>query len=128
VTKRTTDMTPAEDERYRKRDVRTPTTGRMSDRHRDAIQVGRLLERLQKVAHGEIQMTQTALKAAEILLRKSLPDLSSVELTGADGGAIQVVSEVAPTLSIEQWVLLAHGQPVELKAIQRSPSIPADAA
>jgi hypothetical protein len=29
------------------------------------------------------------MKAIEILLRKSLPDLSSVEVTGEDGGAIQ---------------------------------------
>jgi len=31
------------------------------------------------------------MKAIELLLRKSLPDLSSIALTGGNGGAIQIV-------------------------------------
>ena len=46
--------------------------------------------RLQAHVEGQIQMTPTQIKAAEILLRKTMPDLQSVSLTGADGhGAVQ---------------------------------------
>jgi hypothetical protein len=39
---------------------------------------------------GGGEMSPTRMKAIEILLKKSLPDLSSVELSGKDGGAIIV--------------------------------------
>ena len=52
---------------------------------RERIQTGVLIDRLENHAVGNIEMTQTQLKAAEILLKKALPDLQSVALTGADG-------------------------------------------
>lgn len=45
---------------------------------RDKNKIGNLMARLKKHADGEIEMTSTQLKAAEIFLRKTLPDLSSV--------------------------------------------------
>ena len=50
-----------------------------------------LINRLQGHAFGEIEMTQTQLKAAEILLRKVAPDLARQEVTGADGKDQQIV-------------------------------------
>lgn len=35
-------------------------------------------------------MSPSRIKAIEILLRKSIPDLQSVELSGPEGGAVQV--------------------------------------
>lgn len=45
-----------------------------------------LVKRLTDHVVGKTEMSQTQLKAAEILLKKSLPDLASVELSGKEGG------------------------------------------
>lgn len=58
------------------------------DRWRSKIQVGNIITRMTKVANGQADATTAQMKAAEILLRKSLPDLSSLELTGDVGGNI----------------------------------------
>lgn len=49
---------------------------------RKKIQTSQLINRLQQNANGEIEMTQGQIKSAEILLRKSLPDLGSITLSG----------------------------------------------
>jgi len=72
---------------------------RMNPRHQDAvrekIQASQLINVLQNHALGKTdELSASRLKAIEILLRKSVPDLSSVEMTGADGGAMQIVTEV----------------------------------
>jgi hypothetical protein len=51
---------------------------RQADSTRAKIQASQLLNRLQDHAHGKVEMTSTQIKAAEICLRKSLPDLSAV--------------------------------------------------
>lgn len=57
---------------------------------RAKIQASQLINVLQKHAlSGEGEIPLSRMKAIEILLRKSLPDLSSVEMSGPDGGAIQ---------------------------------------
>lgn len=67
---------------------------RINKRHQDAvrerIQTSQLINVLQAHAlNGDGEFPPTRMKAIEILLKKSLPDLSSVEMTGADGEAIQ---------------------------------------
>jgi hypothetical protein len=59
---------------------------------RKKIQVSQLLNVLQKQALEEDapELSATRLKAIEILLRKSLPDLSQVALTGGEGGPVQI--------------------------------------
>ncbi len=57
---------------------------------REKIQIGVLLNLLSRHAKGEHEISATRLKAIEILLRKCLPDLSTVEHTGPDGGALTV--------------------------------------
>jgi hypothetical protein len=60
-----------------------------SNEVRAKIQVSQLINRLNDNALGKIELTQGQIKSIEILLRKSIPDLSATELTGANGGAIQ---------------------------------------
>lgn len=62
---------------------------------RAKIQASQLINVLQNHAlKGTKDFDPTRMKAIEILLKKSLPDLSSVEVTGADGGAIQSVTRI----------------------------------
>lgn len=46
------------------------------------IQASQLINRLTKHALGEVEMTASQVRAIEILLKKTLPDLQSIELTG----------------------------------------------
>ncbi len=46
------------------------------------IRVGKIRTRLEQHIFGEIDMTATQIRAAEILLRKVIPDLTSTEWTG----------------------------------------------
>ncbi|MBT2300382.1 hypothetical protein J7E70_07880 [Variovorax paradoxus] len=56
---------------------------------RSKIQASQLIKVLQDHAlKGEKDFDPTRMKAIEILLKKSLPDLSSVEHTGEGGGPI----------------------------------------
>jgi hypothetical protein len=49
---------------------------------RERIQTSMLLNRLSEHALGNVEMSATAVRAAEILLSKALPSLSSVEHSG----------------------------------------------
>lgn len=67
---------------------------RLNNRHQDTvrakIQASQLINVLQNHALGETEeLSASRLKAIEILLRKSLPDLSSVEMSGEGGGPVQ---------------------------------------
>lgn len=58
---------------------------------RKKIQVSQLLNVLQNHALGlSDDLSITRMKAIEILLRKSMPDMASVQLSGDGGGPIQV--------------------------------------
>lgn len=67
------------------------------DEVRAKIQASQLINVLQDHALGkdEKELSPTRLKAIEILLRKSIPDLSATEITGEDGGPIKQSIEVA---------------------------------
>ncbi|MDE2255923.1 MAG: hypothetical protein KGL42_16870 [Betaproteobacteria bacterium] len=41
-----------------------------------------MLDRLQKHAFGEIEMTAAQVKSAEVVLRKTIPDLKAIEHSG----------------------------------------------
>ena len=58
------------------------------ERTRAKIQTSQLVNRLQSFANGEAELTRDQIKAIEVLLKKSLPDLSSVSVEGPDGGSI----------------------------------------
>lgn len=57
---------------------------------RSRIQATKLADRLGNHALGTVEMTGTQVRAAEILLRKTVPDLQSIALTGPNGGAVQI--------------------------------------
>jgi len=71
---------------------------RLNPRHqdmvRDKIQASQLINRLEDHALNGLELSQTQIKAIEILLKKSLPDLSAVEVSGQDGGPLQTVNEI----------------------------------
>jgi hypothetical protein len=52
---------------------------------REAIPTGELLQRLEDHALGKVEMSTTEVRAAEILLKKRLPDLSTVAMTARAG-------------------------------------------
>jgi hypothetical protein len=54
---------------------------RIEKAHRERIATSQLLNRLNKIALGELQVDAIALRAIEIALRKTVPDLSAQELT-----------------------------------------------
>lgn len=58
----------------------------LSDEWKSKIQAGMILDRLVKHVNGEIDMSASQIKAADILLKKTIPDLGRTEVTGADGG------------------------------------------
>lgn len=61
---------------------------RHDDEARKKIQTSQLINRLQGEALGEIELKDGQRKAIEILLRKSLPDLSAVTLTGDENNPV----------------------------------------
>ena len=69
---------------------------RMRKTHQDdvrsKIQASQLVNRLTNHALGEVELSATQVRAIEILLKKTIPDLSAVELTGNDGGPVRIVA------------------------------------
>lgn len=58
-------------------------------RTREKIQTSQLVNRLMQDAKGEIELTSGQRKSIEILLKKSLPDLSAITIEGTgEEGAI----------------------------------------
>lgn len=53
------------------------------DEVRAKIQTSQLINRLQDHTAGKCNMSQTQVRAAEILLKKAMPDLSAVDATVA---------------------------------------------
>lgn len=52
---------------------------RHQDMVREKIRASQIINRLENHALGECDMTPTQVKAAEVLLRKTLPDLSAID-------------------------------------------------
>ena len=69
---------------------------RQQEQTRSAIQTTQLVKRLQDFALGEagVDIDPNRLKAIEVLLRKSLPDLSSITLSGDDENPLKIVNKV----------------------------------
>lgn len=61
----------------------------LTDKWREKIRLSQIINRLDQCAVGEIEMTKNELKAADMLLKKLVPDLSRTELSGPDGGPVQ---------------------------------------
>jgi hypothetical protein len=63
----------------------------LRDEWRQKIKASMLINRLQDHAFGDVEMTPTQLKEAEILLKKVAPDLARTEMTGEDGAPQELV-------------------------------------
>lgn len=64
------------------------------DKTKRLIQASQLLNRLISHANGEIEMTQSQVNAAKVVIGKSIPDLKAIELTGEGGGPVRHNVEV----------------------------------
>lgn len=58
---------------------------------REKIQTTQLINRLQNHALGEIEMSPTQIKATEILLRKKVPDLAAMQISGDEDSPVGLV-------------------------------------
>lgn len=76
---------------------------RQAEHTRNAIQTGLLLNRLADHAFNGVELSPTQIRAIEILLKKTLPDLQSIEHTG------EVVFSDARQLSREDLQYIAAG-------------------
>lgn len=63
----------------------------MSEEWKAKIQAGVILDRLVKHVNGEVDMSASQIKAADILLKKTVPDLARTEVTGKDGEAQEMI-------------------------------------
>lgn len=65
--------------------------GPMSEAWRKKISIGRITQRLSDHVAGNNQMTSTQIKAAEILLRKTVPDLARHQHSGDADNPVETV-------------------------------------
>ena len=63
------------------------------ERTRAKIQTNQIINRLEKLVNGKIEMTLQQVRAAEILLKKTLPDLQAIQHGLQDGAAGKLGSE-----------------------------------
>lgn len=75
---------------------------RHDENTRMKIKAGNIIDRLEKLIAGKIEMPPHAVTAALGLLRKALPDLTSVEHSG-EITTTKVIRTPAPTPAIETW-------------------------
>jgi hypothetical protein len=73
-----------------------------SDYLRKKIRASKLINRLQNHALGIIDLQMTQIRAIEILLRKSIPDLAAAEIKS--DVTHRYVAELPPVLSKEEWL------------------------
>lgn len=64
------------------------------DEVRARIQASQLVNRLTDHALGEVELSATQIRAIEILLKKSIPDLSSIEVSGDEENPLQLVGRI----------------------------------
>lgn len=62
---------------------------------RKKIQTSQLVNRLTDHALGDIELTNTQVRAIEILLKKTIPDLSSIEHSGDEENPLAHKIEIA---------------------------------
>lgn len=61
------------------------------ERTRAKIQTSQIINRLQSLVDGEVEMSPSQVRAAEILLSKTLPSLSNVEVSGDSENPVKMV-------------------------------------
>lgn len=63
------------------------------EKTRERIKTSQLINRLQSFAFGEVELSKTQVSAIAVLLKKTLPDLASmqVEHSGSVGISVEIV-------------------------------------
>lgn len=69
------------------------------ERIRERIKNSQIADRLIKHALGEIEMTPSQVTAAQVLLRKIMPDLAATELTDKREGWIDALKRIQERLN-----------------------------
>jgi hypothetical protein len=89
------------------------------DKVRERIKTSMLINRLSDHANGKVEMSATQVRAAEILLRKAVPDLSAVEHSG------ETTHRTVHELSREELLAIASGSRAGVAAADGSEREPA---
>ena len=82
------------------------------DETRRRIRTTQLLNRLKKHALGKLDLAPTQVKALEILLKKALPDLQAVEITGQIDQNY-IVHMPSPVVDLSEWRIQEAIEPDE---------------
>lgn len=61
---------------------------------RAKIQTSQLINRLEKHALGEVDLSPTQVRAIEVLMKKVLPDLQAMQLSGDEENPVEVVTRI----------------------------------
>ena len=87
-------------------------------RTRAKIQTSQILNRLFSHVKGEIELTPTQVRAAEVLLKKTLPDLHSINDPTMQEAAMQIFrwADEPPPLTNGETELLIEHDPVDYDA------------
>lgn len=84
---------------------------------RDKVKIGNLMARVLKHANGEVEMTATQLKAADLFLKKTLPDLQRTMVEGGEKpvsiqtNITDAVLKMLPTDQLEALLARAKNNP-----------------
>ena len=65
-------------------------TKRQSDLHRESIKVSMLINRLNDHILGKVELSATQVRSIEVLLRKAMPDLKAMEISGDADNPVMV--------------------------------------
>lgn len=79
-------------------------TSTSTDDVRRRVHIGHLLAALEAHALGRLDMTSTQVRAAEILLKKTLPDLSVSDFSGPVQMSRFVIGATPEFKSSEAWI------------------------
>jgi hypothetical protein len=61
---------------------------------RAKIQTSQLVNRLTDHALGTVELSPTQVRAIEILIKKTLPDMSAVQVSGDEDNPLEVVTRI----------------------------------
>lgn len=61
---------------------------------RAKIQASQLINRLTDHAFSNVELSPTQVRAIEILLKKALPDLSAVEVSGDEESPLEIITRI----------------------------------
>lgn len=85
---------------------------RLVDQARNNIPVGRICARLAKHVEGKLKMSTTQIRAAEVLLRKCMPDLQAIALqAGTNTGLAELLRQAAEYRASQTVGTVVEGEP-----------------